>query len=84
MGENNLKNDPKEVKHYIEQLVKRCYKYMLDVEQYANRDLKQIIAFKDEKTLELLKTQLSEIYKTIFKFLNKVEKDYSVTRKQER
>jgi|11_taG_2_1085331.scaffolds.fasta_scaffold00507_12 hypothetical protein len=74
----------KEEKSNIEQLIKRCYEYMLDVEQYANRDLKQIIAFKDEKTLELLKTQLNEIYKTIFNFLNKVEKDYSITRNKER
>lgn len=61
----------------IKRLIQRCINYMTDDEQFTNRDIKQILAFKDEKALELLKSQLTEIYTTINSFIKKARKDYN-------
>ena len=51
---------------------------MLSLEQNSNKDLKQILAFKDEKALEILKLQLDKIYSIINNFIEKVNEKYIV------
>jgi hypothetical protein len=67
-----------EEKESIEKLINRCTDYMLSLEQNSNKDLKQILAFKDEKALEILKLQLDKIYSIINNFIEKVNEKYIV------